>query len=132
VLQVGIVPRDLERSMAFYRDTLGLEYLGGRRVIEGRTLHMFSVAGGILKLIEFAAGAPEPTSGAAPGAFYDGYGLRWITMPVDDLDAIAQRCHGRPWQMPITELRPGLRVAIVEDPDGIAVEFVERTDPGAG
>jgi hypothetical protein len=48
----------------------------------------------------------------------------------DDLDAFAERvAHTRPdtrWQMPIVEIRPGIRACILEDPDGNAVELVEN------
>ena len=125
-MQVGIVPRDLAVSLAFYRDVLGFSYVGGRPVIEGRTLHFFEADGGILKLLEQPADAPPVTARAPGGGFARATGLRWITFDVDDLDAVVARCGDRTFQMPVTELRAGLRVCIVEDPDGNAVELVER------
>lgn len=124
-MQVGIVPRDLARSLAFYRDVLGFTYIGGRPVIEGRTLHMFDVDGGVLKLLEQPADAVAPAPHVA-GPFQGATGMRWVTADVDDIDAIVARCAGRRFQMPLTELRPGLKVCIVEDDDGNAVELVER------
>lgn len=125
-MQVGIVPRDLAASLAFYGDELGLPFAGARPVIEGRTLHMFAFDGGILKLLEQPADAPAVTAHAPGGGFPQATGIRWITFDVEDLDAIVARCARRRFQMPVTELRPGLRVCIVEDPDGNAVELVER------
>jgi catechol 2,3-dioxygenase-like lactoylglutathione lyase family enzyme len=126
-VQVGIVPRDLARSLAFYRDELGLPYLGGRPVIEGRTLHFFdSGDGGNVKLLEQPPEAPVPSMHAPSGPFQAATGLRWLTLDVADLDPIAERCRDRVFQMPVTELRAGLRICIVEDPDGNAVELVER------
>ncbi len=126
-MQVGIVPRDLAASLAFYRDVLGLPYVGARPVIEGRTLHLFEFDGGILKLLEQPADAPPVTEHAPGGDFQTATGVRWITFDVADLDAIVARCAGRRFQMPVTRLRPGLRVCIVEDLDGNAIELVERT-----
>ena len=53
-VQIGIVPRDLATSIAFYRDRLGLPYAGTLPVMEGRVLHLFTVPGGDLKLLELA------------------------------------------------------------------------------
>jgi catechol 2,3-dioxygenase-like lactoylglutathione lyase family enzyme len=124
-MQIGIIPHDLDRSLAFYRDVLGFTYVGGRPVIEGRTLHMFEVDGGVLKLLEQPAGAAVPTPHTA-GPFQGTTGLRWMTFDVEGIDDIVARCAGRIFQMPLTELRPGLKVCIVEDDDGNAVELVER------
>ena len=91
---------------------------------EERVLHNFDVDGAILKLWE------GPVV-AAPGvqAERDAVaGFRWVTMDVDDLDAVVGRCEaaGASIPMPVTERRPGLRVAIVQDPDGNLVELVEQ------
>ena len=124
-LQIGIVPSDLERSIAFYRDVIGLTYEGPKPVIAGRTLHMFPVQGGVFKLLGQASDAPSPAP-QVPGEFHAVTGMRWITFDVDDIHAVVERCAGRPFQMPLTELRPGVFVCIVEDDDGNAVELVER------
>jgi catechol 2,3-dioxygenase-like lactoylglutathione lyase family enzyme len=123
VLQIGIVPQNLERSLSFYRDTLGLNYLGARPVIEGRVLHLFDCDGGVLKLIELPAGSEAPVH-QPPGRFQSATGMRWATMNVEDLDWYLDRCDQV--QVGVTEIRPGLRMAIVEDPDGNAIELVER------
>ena len=67
-----------------------------------------------------------PVDHAPAGPFQRATGVRWITLDVDDIDAVMARCAGRPVQLPVTELRPGLRVSIIEDPDGNAIELVER------
>ena len=125
-MQVGIVPRDLARSLAFYRDVLGFSYTGGLAVIERRTLHRFEVDGGIVKLLEQPGDAPPIDEHAPGGGFNRATGMRWITVDVDDLDPIVARCGNERFQMPLTAIRAGLRVCIVEDPDGNAIELVER------
>jgi len=124
-VQVGIVPKDLDASLRFYRDVLGFEYLGPVPVIEGRVLHRFDVDGGILKLVELPASGPLPGAESPPGPFQAATGIRWITIRVDDLDAFVERCAGWTLQVGVTEIRPGVRFAIVEDPDGNAIELVE-------
>jgi catechol 2,3-dioxygenase-like lactoylglutathione lyase family enzyme len=124
-LQVGIVPNDVAASMAFYRDVLGLAYDGARPGLEGRTVHFFSVGPSMLKLLE----SPRPlTDRPDPGAYAETAGIRWITLDVADLARVVQRCRdsGARFQLEPAEIRPGLRVAIVEDPDGNAIELVER------
>ena len=124
-MQVGIVPSDLDASLHFYRDVLGFEYLGPVPVIEGRILHRFAVDGGILKLLELPTTAAPPAHNPPPGAFQSATGIRWITLHVADLDSYTGRCRDQVWQVATTEIRPGVRFAIVEDPDGNAVELVE-------
>ncbi len=126
-MQVGIVPNDLELSIGFYRDRIGLSYTGALRVIEGRVLHLFDAGGGgVFKLLELPENAPPPDQQSPPGPFAAATGIRWITFDVDDIQGVAHRCRDSYWQMPVTELRPGLRVAVVEDPDGNAIELVQR------
>jgi predicted enzyme related to lactoylglutathione lyase len=125
-LQIGIVPTYLARSMAFYRDVLGLPYDGPVPVGEGKTLHNFTVGDAILKLME-SPGEARP--GPPTEEIDELAGFRGVTMDVDELDAMVGRCEasGAAIPMPIVERRPGLRVAIVLDPDGNRVELVERT-----
>ncbi len=126
MLQIGIVPRDLERSIRFYRDTLGLNYVGARPVMLGRTLHLFDCDGGILKLLQLPDGEETPSVSSPPAPFQSATGMRWATMNVDDIDWYLERCGQDAVQVPVTEVREGLRMAIVEDPDGNAIELVER------
>lgn len=131
-LQAGIVPVDLGASVVFYRDVLGLPYQGTRPALEGRTLHLFTAGDSVLKLLETpetSETSEAPSARAPRGPFAGATGIRWLTLDVDDLDAIVSRCEraGVHLQLAPTDLRPGLRVAIAEDPDGNAIELVERT-----
>lgn len=126
-LQVGIVPSDLAASLAFYRDVLGLPYTGPRPALENRTLHMFSFGTVSVKLLD-STHPPRPPARDHPGPYPAGVGIRWLTLDVVELAPVVDRCRaaGARFQLEPTELRPGLRVAIVEDPDGNAIELVER------
>jgi catechol 2,3-dioxygenase-like lactoylglutathione lyase family enzyme len=128
-LQAGIVPVDLGASVVFYRDVLGLPYQGTRPALEGRTLHLFTAGDSVLKLLETPETPEAPSARAPGGPFADATGIRWLTLDVGDLDAIVSRCvrAGVHLQLAPTDLRPGLRVAIAEDPAGNAIELVERT-----
>jgi predicted enzyme related to lactoylglutathione lyase len=123
-LEVGLVPRDLQRSLEFYRDVIGLEFDGVIDLGEGRALHMFKVGDAVLKLWESTDVPAE-----VPSAEWERLtGIRWVTFDVDEIDVAVARCvaAGVPVGMPVTEIRPGLRVANVSDPDGNRVELLDR------
>jgi predicted enzyme related to lactoylglutathione lyase len=124
-LQVGIVPGDLQRSLSFYRDTIGLDYDGVIELGDGRALHMFNVGDAVLKLWESTDQPGEAPSGPS---WEQMTGIRWVSLYVDELDAAVDRClkAGAPVPMPATEIRPGLRVANISDPDGNRVELIEQ------
>ena len=55
-------------------------------------------------------------------------GLRYFTFSVADLDELMAdlKANGVPVIRDVTEMSAGVRIAIVEDPDGNHVEFLER------
>ena len=63
-----------------------------------------------------------------PGGSVAVTGFRYFTMIVDDLDDVIRRCTeaaARTAFGPV-EFMPGVRLVIIEDPDGNCVEFVHR------
>lgn len=103
-------PADYRRSLAFYRDSLGLaiarEYPGGTVFFAGQSL------------IELAGhGRPEGSGGDFPGALW--LQVRDVYAVQDELRArgvrIARQARQEPW---------GLHEMHVEDPDGITLIFV--------
>ena len=104
-------PADYERSLAFYRDDLGLaiarEYPGGTVFFAGQSL------------IELAGhGRPADTGGTFPGALW--LQVRDVYAVQDELRlrgvAIAREARQEPWT---------LHEMHVEDPDGITLIFVQ-------
>ena len=59
--------------------------------------------------------------------FYGAIGLRYLTMMVDDLDAVVARAveRGAQLRQSAIEIRPEVRLAIFEDPDGNTYEVLE-------
>jgi len=51
-----------------------------------------------------------------------------VTFVVKNLSELCAELKGKgiEFSLPETEVRPGIRVAMVKDPDGNIVEFVER------
>ena len=56
-------------------------------------------------------------------------GIEHLCVRVTDIAAHAARLEraGVALHMPVTQLRPGVRIAFVEVPDGIMVEMIERS-----
>ncbi len=56
-------------------------------------------------------------------------GFRYVTFVIQDLTELCNdlRSKGIEFFLPETEIRPGVRIAMVKDPDGNVVEFVERS-----
>jgi predicted enzyme related to lactoylglutathione lyase len=69
---------------------------------------------------------PSPPPDAAP--FWGVGGLRYLTLWVDDLDALALRWERQGGRVatPPFELRPGVRTAVLSDPDGNTVEAMQQ------
>jgi predicted enzyme related to lactoylglutathione lyase len=116
--QIGIVVRDLEATTPFYRDGLGLPYLEDFDGPSGYMRRFRLGSGAILKLMVL----PEPpTETNQPEGMFGGItGLRWLTIGVDDIEQVIERCEalGGRVPRPLVEWSPGHFCAVVEDPEG--------------
>jgi len=126
-VDLGIVIREGERSLAFYCGLLGFEHVGDMPmpIGGGGTMHRVQCGDSLLKLICFDSTPPAAAGGGISGAL----GYRYLTLIVSNLDEVMQACAdaGVPVTVPISQIREGVRIGIVEDPDGNWVEFVETT-----
>jgi glyoxylase I family protein len=123
-IDLGIVVRDPERSLAFYRDTLGLELVDERPLpIGGGTMYRLCCGTSLIKLVHLTRDPPAP---APPGGIAGGFGYRYWTISVSNIDAVTAACEraGHRIVIPVHEIRLGTSIAIVEDPDGNWVEFL--------
>jgi catechol 2,3-dioxygenase-like lactoylglutathione lyase family enzyme len=124
---VVIAVSDIDRAVAFYRDTLGMDVVFDQELsgspFAGRA------AGGLLggASIELLCLQPRP-AGPAIGA--GSVGVQLISLSVPDLAAThrtltdaAGAAVGQPFDV------DGVRMFFVTDPDGTVIEFVEY--PGA-
>ena len=124
-VDLGIVVSESERSLAFYCGLLGLEHVADMPmpIGGGGTMHRVQCGDTLLKLVRFDETPPPAVGGGIPGAL----GFRYLTLIVSNLDEVLAECADADVTIvtPATELRPGVRIGIVEDPDGNWVEFVE-------
>lgn len=127
---IGMTVSDLDRSIAFYQDLLGLELKLRKRQADGGEVAFLEAGGGQLEMGQ----PPGPVKSPASPPPRTQAGLLHITLAVDDVDATYQRLLGagvtgleKPRDAYNSEMLR--RVAFVADPDGIPVELAER-NPG--
>ena len=124
-IDIGIVVRDPEKCLPFYRDALGLKLLFDFDLPTGSHMWQLAVGECVVKLVSHKT---TPEAANPPGGSSGGTGLRYWTMGVDDIDAAIAPCEaaGAPIPLPVTELMPGIRIAMIEDPEGNVVELLEQ------
>jgi predicted enzyme related to lactoylglutathione lyase len=121
-LEIGIVVRDTERSLAFYRDVLGLPYLGDL-TFPGAHMWRFAAGSSVVKLLEHE---PEP-AGANPPGDVTATGFRYMSLFVSNLDELVDEvaAFGCTVAIPVTAFGDTVRFAMVEDPEGNRIELLD-------
>jgi catechol 2,3-dioxygenase-like lactoylglutathione lyase family enzyme len=125
-IDLGIVVSDGAKALAFYRDALGLEQIGEQPMPGGGRMYRLLSGTTHLKLINFAK---TPEGRAAPGGPMEALGLRYFTIHVPDIRGLIAELESKGIKafMPVTEIRPGVTIAMVSDPDGNTVEFLQAS-----
>ena len=122
-IDVGIVTDDREAALAFWSHYMGFPVLG-EISFPGLTVIRLQVGDAVLRLCV----TDQPVvRRASAGGFDEETGLRYLTLAVGNLDelvAVAE-ARGYPVPYPPREIRPGHRVAQVQDGQGVTVELVE-------
>jgi glyoxylase I family protein len=123
-VDLGIVIRDSETSLRFYRDLLGMRFEASIPMPVGNgTMHRLWCGDSLIKLVRFDDVPEASNPGGGLGA---ATGFRYLTIHVANLAEIMAECRaaGVKIVIPLREVRPGVTIAMVEDPDGNVVEFV--------
>jgi lactoylglutathione lyase len=120
---VGIRVKDMEDSIDFYTNLLGMTLLRRHAIAEtgGEIADLQSGdAAFILELNHYGAGSPYRTD------YVVGEGLDHLAFVVDDIDAALREAErlGHPCTLEVTTDRS--RWAYIEDPNGIWIELVTR------
>ena len=122
-VDLGIIVSDADAALRFYRDTLGLAMVGQDPVGFGGTMYRLMCGSSMIKLLHLDK---EPPAKAPPGGIPGGFGYRYWTISVSNLEEItaAVEAAGYKIAVPVREIRPGVSISMVEDPDGNWVEFL--------
>lgn len=121
-IDLGIIVSDIEASLNFYRTILGLEFIESIPVPFG-TLHRLRFGSSDVKLVEPKTVPPRGSIGLESQL-----GFRYLTFVVKNLSGLCLDLKGAgiEFVLPETEFRPGIWIALVKDPDGNTVEFLEK------
>ena len=122
-IDLGLIVGDIQASLHFYQTLLGLPKIEERQASTG-IMHRLRFGTSDVKLID-----PTARPGAGPIGIDQQLGFRYLTFVVTNLDAICQRLEAEnvEFTRAKTEVAPGTTIAMVKDPDGNIVEFVERS-----
>lgn len=123
-IDLGIVTTNGPAMLAFYRDVLGLAHQGDMPMPGGTgTMHRLLCGNSLIKLVVM----PSLPTAAAPGGIGGGAGYRYWTITVvslaEQLKAVGDAGHTVVFGA--REIRPGVQIAMVADPDGNWVEFLQ-------
>ncbi len=125
-IDLGIVTSNPDAMVAFYRDTLGFREEPSTPFPAGGTMHRLWCGDSLIKIV-----APDaaPAEKAAPAPIPRASGYRYFTISVSNIDAMVAGCDAAGYKVavPVTEVRPGVTIAMIEDPDGNWVEFLHTT-----
>jgi len=121
-IDLGIICKDINASLAFYHGLLGLPKIGEMPVPFG-LMHRLAYGESFIKLID-----PKVVPEAGPLGLTKALGFRYLTFQVLNIDEVCDECTkaGLKFDIPQQELMPGVTIAMVRDPDGNVVEFVQR------
>ncbi len=138
IRHTGIVVSDMERSVRFYRDLLGMKvwadfkddspYVQAVTEVQGANLWMIKLQaqdGGSIELLQYLS---HPQSVPSPPTRACDVGCNHVALRVDDIDALHEKLKAagiRFHAPPAVSPDGGAKVTYCRDPEGVMVELVE-------
>ena len=122
-LDLGILVSDIKSSLNFYQNLLGLKFIEEIPSLFG-TMYRLRFGSSDFKLI-----APHTIPPKGPIGIENQLGFRYVTFVIKNLSKLCAELQNKGIEFVVAEkeARPGVRIAMVKDPDGNIVEFVERS-----
>jgi len=124
-LDAGIVTRNLERAARFYGDVLGLPLAGEISMPGIGLVRRYAVGESTLRI--FVPEATPAQEGSGEG-FASRTGIRYLTLAIANLEETVAAVAAAGFKVPMApkQLRPGVRVAQIEDGDGNTLELMQH------
>ena len=90
----------------------------------GGTMYRLNCGTSVIKII---VNGKAPAAAAPPGGIQGATGYRYWTISVNNLEEAVKACGDAGYSviMPVTEIRPGVRISFIGDPDGNWVELLQ-------
>lgn len=123
-LHLGIVTHNGDAMLDFYNGTLGLPIVGEIRFADLGLLKKLQCGNSVIKLLILDKAVDEANPS---GGFAAATGFRYCGLAIDNIDEVVKGCRdaGCTVVVDILELRPGVKAAMLEDPDGNYLEFIQ-------
>tara|TARA_R110001592_G_scaffold363371_1_gene685478 strand:- start:87477 stop:87887 length:411 start_codon:yes stop_codon:yes gene_type:complete len=123
-LDAGLVTCNEAAAVKFYGEVLGLPPAGELAIDGIGIIKRFQVGESTLRIV---VAESEPAMKASTDGFMSQTGLRYITLMIGNLDETVAAVKASGFRVPVDvmTLRPGTRVAQVEDADGNTIELME-------
>lgn len=120
---MAVICSDYIRSLAFYREVLGLQVRSETYRAERDSYKADLTLDGhyIIELFSFPSPPPRPT-------YPEACGLRHLAFEVLDIDATIHdlQALGVPFEPVRADETTGRRFTFIQDPDGLPIEFYEK------
>jgi catechol 2,3-dioxygenase-like lactoylglutathione lyase family enzyme len=122
---VTISVADVNRSLAFYRDLLGLKVIGEAPFIQGSTAYLLDSGNGHVLRLVYADMPAKPNDWNINDLQT---GLRHIAFKVNNVDQVAARLKQANVEFTLDPMDAvgSVRIAFFKDPDGALVEIVQN------
>jgi catechol 2,3-dioxygenase-like lactoylglutathione lyase family enzyme len=145
IRHVGIVVRNLDESLKFYADTLGLsiyrrcvekpgQFIDDLVGIKGVKLEWVKIIipkGGLIELLQYHS-HPDPDAAKVPEPVPSNkLGCSHVSLTVDDLDGLYRLLTRRGYKCnsePLLSSDGKVKILYCHDPDGVIVELIEDID----
>ncbi len=123
-IDLGIITTDAAPMLKFYRDTLGFSEDGSMDMPGGGKMVRLGCGTTTVKIV---VNAKEPAASAPGGGIGGATGYRYFTISVSNLNEATEECAEAGYKVviPPTEIRAGITISMIEDPDGNWVELLQ-------
>jgi len=123
-IDIGIVTTNDIEMLNFYQNLLGLKKEVEIPFPGLGLVNKLSFGSGYIKILVLEN---DPTNINPTGNFSTSNGIRYVTINLSNLDEILESCNANNINIinPGTVIRPGVTVAIIQDPDGNLLELMQ-------